>query len=97
MKKIITATLLSSALLASGCATQIGLINPTAQTTPTYEKSQTFFISGVGQQQTVNAAEVCGGEQNVAKVESLSSPKDIALSMITFGIYTPHTAKVFCR
>lgn len=97
MKKLITAALMGSVVLASGCATQTGLVQPTQQVTPTYSKSQTFFISGIGQEQTVNAAEVCGGAANVAKVQTIQEPKDIALSLVTIGIYTPRTAKVYCK
>ncbi len=97
MKKLMTTALIGSVLLASGCATQTGLVQPTQKVTPTYSESQTFFISGIGQEQTVNAAEVCGGAANVAKVQTIQSPKDIALGLVTFGIYTPRTAKVFCK
>ena len=97
MKKLMTAALMGSVVLASGCATQTGLIQPTQQVTPTYSKSQTFFISGIGQEQTVNAAEVCGGAANVAKVQTMQEPVDIALSLVTVGIYTPRTAKVYCK
>lgn len=97
MKKLLTTAVIGAALLASGCATQTGLIQPTQNVTPEYNKSQTFFISGIGQQQTVDAAEVCGGSQNVAKIQTVQEPKDIALSLVTFGIYTPRTAKVFCK
>ena len=97
MKKLMTAALMGSVVLASGCATQTGLIQPTQQVTPTYSKSQTFFISGIGQEQTVNAAEVCGGAANVAKVQTVQEPVDIALSLVTVGIYTPRTAKVYCK
>lgn len=97
MKNLITTALLGSVLLASGCATQTGLIQPTQQVTPTYSKSQSFFISGIGQTQSVNAAEVCGGASNVAKVQTLQSPKDVALGIVTFGIYTPRTANVYCK
>lgn len=95
MKKVVAVALL--AVLTSSCATQTGLIQPTQNTTPEYTKSQTFFIGGIGQEQTVNAAEVCGGAQNVAKVQKVQEAKDIALGLVTFGIYTPRTAKVFCR
>ena len=97
MKKLLTMAVMGSVLLVSGCATQTGLIQPTQNTTPEYTKSQTFFIGGIGQEQTVNAAEVCGGAQNVAKVQTLQEAKDIALGLVTFGICTPRTAKVFCR
>lgn len=97
MKNLITMALMGSVLLASGCATQTALIQPTAQVTPAYSESQTFFISGIGQQQSVNAAQVCNGAANVAKVQTIQSPKDVALSVVTFGIYTPRTATVYCK
>lgn len=97
MNKLITTALMGSVLLASGCATQTALIQPTQQVTPTYSESQTFFISGIGQAQSVDAAQVCNGAANVAKVQTIQSPKDVALGLVTFGIYTPRTAKVFCK
>ena len=54
MKKLLTMAVMGSVLLVSGCATQTGLIQPTQNTTPEYTKSQTFFIGGIGQEQTVN-------------------------------------------
>ncbi|WP_317200453.1 Bor family protein [uncultured Psychrobacter sp.] len=97
MKKLIMTALMGSALLASGCATQTALIQPTQQVTPTYSDSQTFFISGIGQVQSVDAAQVCNGAANVAKVTTMQSPKDVALALVTFGIYTPRTATVYCQ
>lgn len=97
MKKLITTAIISSMVLLSGCATQTAVIQPNNQTVATYSKSQSFFISGLGQEQTVNAAEVCGGAAKVAKVQTIQQPLDIALGVVSFGIYTPRTAKVYCR
>lgn len=97
MKKLAMIGLLSLATILSGCATQTALIRDTKQTTPTYSKSQSFFISGIGQEKTVNASEVCGGAEKVATVQSKAEPKDVLLSIVTLGIYTPHTATVYCR
>jgi hypothetical protein len=57
---------------------------------------QDFFVSGLGQTQSVNAADVCGGTDRVAKVERVESGLNIFLGLITNGIYTPYTAKVYC-
>lgn len=95
MKKFAIAA--AAAALMTGCATQTTLVNGGGQAVPAYQKSQTFFISGIGQEQTVNAAQVCGGAHNVAKVQSAWEPKDIAFSVVTLGIYTPRTAKVYCK
>lgn len=96
MKKIVMTTLVATSLLA-GCATQTGMVRNTTNATPTYSKSQAFFISGIGQEKQIDAQAICGGEQNVAKVESTLTPKDIGLGILTLGIYTPHTANVYCR
>ncbi len=97
MKKLIIAAAIGAATMMSGCATQTAVIQPNAQSVATYSKSQSFFISGLGQEQTVNAAEVCGGAANVAKIQTIQQPVDIALGIVSFGIYTPRTAKVYCR
>lgn len=65
--------------------------------TPTYSESQTFFVSGIGQEKSVDAAQVCNGAANVAKVQTVQSPKDIVFGLVTFGIYTPRTATVYCK
>jgi hypothetical protein len=60
------------------------------------EEMQTFFVQGLGQTQTLNAAEVCGGANRVAKVERVQTPLNWFLGFLTSGIYTPITAKVYC-
>lgn len=97
MKKLATVGLLSLATILSGCATQTALIRDTKATTPAYTKSQSFFVGGIGQEKTVDAGQICGGADKVASVQSKAEPKDILLSVVTLGIYTPHTATVYCR
>ncbi len=97
MKKLITTCLLGSAMVMTGCATQTALITKSQQENPAYTKSQSFYISGIAQQKTVDASEVCGGADKVAKVQSLQTGKDVALSIVTLGIYTPRTANVYCK
>lgn len=94
MKK--TAILLALVAM-TGCATQTYHINGSSSSEPTADKMQNFFISGLGQQQEINAASVCGGADKVIKVESKQEPVDILLGMLTAGIYTPRHAKVYCK
>ena len=84
------------ALLFSGCATQTFYFNSNSTTTPAKLETQTFFISGLGQEQAMNAAEICGGAFNVAAVESKQNAIDIVLGVLTLGIYTPRSATVYC-
>ncbi|MEC6823429.1 Bor family protein [Photobacterium piscicola] len=60
-------------------------------------KSQPFFVSGIGQHKTVDAAKLCGGADNVAKVEVQQTFVNGLLSVVTFGVYTPRQARVFCK
>lgn len=95
MKKILTVA--AVAALMTGCATQTTLVNGGSSATPTYVESQKFFVSGIGQEKTVDAAKVCGGASKVAQVESVEEAKDVLFGVVTFGIYTPRTAKVYCK
>ncbi len=96
MKHLLGAVLLT--MLLSSCATQSFDINPPVGPTDqaTLEESQPFFISGLGQDTLVDAAEVCGGAGQVARVETEMTVLDSILGGLTFGIYTPRTARVYC-
>jgi Bor protein len=94
MKKLLIAMVL--ALLMSGCATQTFMINGGGGEEPDQQKMQSFWVYGIGQEQEMNAAEICGGADKVAKVEAHIRFIDGFLNAITWGIYTPHTAKVYC-
>lgn len=93
MKKIILPLILVATL--SACTTQTALINGnTGQLKK--EEMQTFFVSGLGQTQTLDAATVCGGPNKVVKVERVTSFLNGVLGVLTSGIFTPYDAKVYC-
>lgn len=98
MNKTALVAVMAAALMA-GCANQrfnvAGELSPTP--TAKSEDSQAFFVSGIGQKQTVNAAQVCGGAAKVEGVAVEQSAMDVLLGMVTFGIYTPRTARVYCK
>ena len=58
------------ALLITGCAQQTF----TVQNKPAVAQKETithhFFVSGIGQKKTVDAAKICGGAENVVKTET---------------------------
>lgn len=56
-----------------------------------------FFISGLGQGRTVDAVEVCGSASKISKVEVQQNLLQAILSGITFGIYSPREARVYCK
>lgn len=96
-KTALTATVIAALLV--GCANQrfnvAGEIAPTP--TARSEDSQAFFVNGIGQKQTVDAAKVCGGAAKVEGVAVEQSGMDVLLGLVTFGIYTPRTARVYCK
>ena len=47
-----------------------------------------FFVSGIGQKKTVDAAKICGGAENVIEQTQQTFSKWI-YGFITLGIYTP--------
>ena len=83
-------------LVLCGCATQSFNVNGGGNIEPTKEVMQAFFISGLGQTHEMDAAAICGGADKVAKVESHMSFLDGVLGVLSFGIYTPLQAKVYC-
>lgn len=94
MKKLVTLAALVT-LTATGCASQTAHLRP-KQISAAHTEKQAFFLGGIAQEKKVDAAQVCEGSQNVVKVESKQEASDVVFSVITFGIYTPRTAKVFC-
>lgn len=94
MKKLMIAAL--TTMVLSGCAQQNFKINNGIAEKPTQETKQTFFIHGIGQTQTIDAAQVCGGADKVVRTEVQESGMDVLLRIVTIGIYTPREARVYC-
>ncbi len=93
MKKI--SVLFLSLFFVAGCANQSFTVNGSGSS-PTQAKAQHFFVNGIGQYRNVDAADVCGGIEKVQKVEVQQTFVNGLFSVLTFGIYTPRTARVYC-
>jgi len=94
MKKLMMIAFVAVAL--SGCAQQTFRINSGVAEKPTQETKQTFFVNGIGQSKTIDAAQVCGGADKVIRTEVQESGTDVLLRVVTLGIYTPREARVYC-
>lgn len=94
MKKLMMALVATVAL--AGCAQQTFKINNGIAEKPTQEVKQSFFVNGIGQSQTIDAALVCGSADKVIRTEVQESGMDVFLRIITIGIYTPREARVYC-
>ena len=68
MKKMLLATAL---FLFTGCAQQTFTVqNKPAAVAPKRLITHHFFVSGIGQKKTVDAAKICGGAENVVKEQT---------------------------
>ena len=69
MKKMLLATAL--ALLITGCAQQTFTVqNKPAAVAPKETITHHFFVSGIGREENIDAAKICGGAENVVKTET---------------------------
>ena len=65
MKKMLLAT---AGLLITGCAQQTFTVqNKPAAVAPKETITHHFFVSGIGQKKTVDAAKICGGAEMLLK------------------------------
>lgn len=88
---------LGVAILIGGCSAQTFHINGAYGEIPADQSAQHFFVAGIGQEKTTNAAEICGGVDKIVKVEAQQTFINGLLAFLTFGIYTPRDAKVYCK
>ena len=85
MKKMLLATAL--ALLITGCAQQTFTVqNKPAAVAPKETITHHFFVSGIGQKKTVDAAKICGGAENVVKTGNPANIRKWIARFYYFGI-----------
>ena len=91
MKKMLLAT---AQLAITGCAQQTFTVQNKPAAVAPETITHHFFVSGIGQKKTVDAAKICGGAENVVKTETQQTFVNGLLGFITLGIYTPLEACV---
>lgn len=84
------------AFMLGGCAKQSFDIRPDNRAQPVKEEVHHFFISGLGQEKIIDAAAVCGSADKVARTETQLTFMNGLVNVLTFGIYTPREARVYC-
>ena len=84
------------ALLITGCAQQTFTVqNKPAAVAPKETITHHFFVSGIGQKKTVDAAKICGGAENVVKTETQQTFVNGLLGFITLGIFILRWKRVY--
>ncbi|AML58946.1 Lipoprotein Bor [Serratia rubidaea] len=94
MKKLLAAVVL--AMTVTGCAQQAFTMKNQTVAAAKQTTTHHFFVSGIGQKKTIDAAAVCGGADKVVRTEVQQTFPNILLGVVTFGIYTPREARIYC-
>ncbi|GHA03141.1 hypothetical protein GCM10008090_10130 [Arenicella chitinivorans] len=63
---------------------------------PDYLDSKPFYFGGPIGKHKVDVNEACEGS-DVTQMQTVTTSSDWFLSLLTLGIYTPRTAKVWCK
>lgn len=96
MKTILTILVLVG--LLSGCSTMTIHPKPHSKliSKPTYQTTVPFYFWGLSGVKRVNVKQVCG-EKEVVQMQTQATIEDSFFTLITLGIYSPHTVKVWCE
>ena len=96
MKKLLMGLFVAATL--SGCSTLT--IHPNEQikrsTAPTFEKNIPFYFWGLSGEDRIDVKAICGAKKPV-QMQTQMTLENGLLTAITLGIYSPHTAKVWCE
>ena len=95
MKKMLLATAL--ALLITGCAQQTFTVQNKPAAVAPETITHHFFVSGIGQKKTVDAAKICGGAENVVKTKPTNIRKWIARFYYFRHLYSAGSACVLSQ
>ena len=91
------ALLLVAVSLLVGCAqTKFNLQERDDSATAKYDSPQHYFIYGIGQQKNLDPIAICGSIDRIKRVETQTTFINGLIASLTFGIYTPYQARVYC-
>ena len=80
-----------------GCATQTYIISSDQLGHIQQDKMDTFFVGGIGQTAFIDARQVCGGMENIVKIQTRMTFFNGFLSGLTAGLYSPRQSIVYCK
>lgn len=84
-------------IASSGCSTIT--IHPQQThrqlTPPTYQSTEHFLFWGLEGETRVDVQEICG-ERDVVQMQTQLTFTNGLLTVLTLGIYSPHSVKVWC-
>jgi hypothetical protein len=62
---------------------------------PDFKKSESYYLWGVVGEHHFNTQEIC--TNGVEQIRTEKTFGNVVLTVITLGIYSPHTAKIWCK
>ena len=65
-------------------------------TAPSHEERKPFYLGGLIGEHQVDVNVICEGA-NVLQMQTIVTPSDYALGLVTLFIYSPRTARVWCE
>lgn len=63
---------------------------------PTFEERQDFYLWGLVGESHIDTTKICAKSQPV-QMQSQVTAVDALLGLVTLGIYSPESAKVWCK
>ena len=84
--------------LLSACNTVTTVPNGSVKRTskPTFQARQNYFLFGLIGENHIDVKKVCGAKP-ATQMQSQDTFGNVLLRLITLGIYSPRTAKVWCQ
>ncbi len=95
MKKL-TVIFLVIALNACSAVTVRTDNSPETSEPPSFQQRYTYWWWGLKGEHSVNVREICVGRR-VEQMQAIYSVGDSLLALFTLGIYSPRTARIWCK
>ena len=64
-------------------------------TEPTFEETKNYYLWGLVGEHRFDVKEICG-DKKVLQIQSQATFKNVLFSILTLGIESPHTGKIWC-
>ena len=64
-------------------------------TEPTFEETKNYYLWGLVGENRFDVKEICE-DKEVLQIQSQGTFTNVLLSVLTLGIYVPHTGKIWC-
>ena len=64
-------------------------------TEPTFEESKDYYFWGLVGEHRFDVKGICG-DKKVLQIQSQGTVSNVIFGILTLGIYSPHTARIWC-